>query len=1033
MLEETKKILSKLNKRWVKVLVITILAISLIAGLVLELYNKVAEKVTSIGGNLHEYYEVEEDGAINISDEKIDEIIKEIEALNMGGLDAINLMGELSEYEGTLEEKTQQAKRKYIREFCEAQAVTQTINYNKSENPNKTYGRVYVNRVGENDNDTTTATTLKYIPYEEMMQVVQGYNAASISVSSLDNFLFIGDSRTEGMEAELETLGNNITAIGVSSSTPGDWASVIKSGQGTVCNTSVILPSVDTIRGISVALGANGTTGQIENMKTVLANLLERYPNVPIFVNSIFYVGTAYTYMSTSEYNSNIDTYNDAIEEFCNTNTNLVYIDISTGLYESGYLKSGYTSDGLHLNSSGNDILVRNIKNAIINMGQVSTQTTTTQTTNTQTSNVNINNIADYFSINDKGEIVVARWTKTVVKKGGQEVSNTTSLTTKPINYKSVISQYTTPLNFFVFLNIITQNPEFVSAVSELVKDSKIQITLMDKTTTNYIKEEYKYTLNTKTKQETSDGNSINNVNVATTSTTTKQTITETTETTITSTTPDVDITYVKTWFCEQTIEYNRKDEDTEPTTYPPTEQDDENEPELGAENSATWKTEQSITVTNQNKTIKFEEGTRGEVIDKTGNKGSQGLTLITRKIDENTTFMGLLDDRFDIPNSSDSRSAGGNLVSGAQWLFQLMQKDSALQNLEQIMRYVLYKYTGDDYGVKELDFSIFDAKEFKSFNGFMYGNTVEEKVWFALRNAGYSEYAVAGVMGNIYGESGFDSAVIEKGNGIGFGLCQWSYGRRTQLESYAASKGVEPSDVDTQIEFLLTEITVGAVGPAQGFANYQLLYYNGYNGDMWINADSPESAAVAFCWSFERPGEPRLDVRTQKAREYYNQYQGMTMPSGGIIIQIADTIHKYMEENSYTYCVHYNNSLEECGKYGKSCGLSTTFEASKQNKKTCCATYVSWVLQEAGHITEIEYKNGANDLKNLLISKGWTQIYSVSELQPGDVLYYNGHIEIYAGDGTVYNAGSGNAIRGSSPAYKESIGNMVMGLRAPD
>ena len=48
----------------------------------------------------------------------------------------------------------------------------------------------------------------------------------------------------------------------------------------------------------------------------------------------------------------------------------------------------------------------------------------------------------------------------------------------------------------------------------------------------------------------------------------------------------------------------------------------------------------------------------------------------------------------------------------------------------------------------------------------------------------------------------------------------QWSYGRRTQLEAYAASKGVPPSDVDTQIEFLLTEIS--GSGPAQGFATCQ-------------------------------------------------------------------------------------------------------------------------------------------------------------------------------------------------------------------
>ena len=154
----------------------------------------------------------------------------------------------------------------------------------------------------------------------------------------------------------------------------------------------------------------------------------------------------------------------------------------------------------------------------------------------------------------------------------------------------------------------------------------------------------------------------------------------------------------------------------------------------------------------------------------------------------------------------------------------------------------------------------------------------------------------------------------------------------------------------------------------------------------------------------------------------------------GGTILAIADEIHKYMEANNYTYCVYGSNSYEECAKYSKSHGLNSTFEASKTGyHNTCCATYVSWVLQEAGYITEAEHTNGANALKDLLISKGWIQIMNVSELQPGDVLYYNsGHVEIYAGDGAVYNAGSGSAIRGASPAGN-SVSSVTYGLRAPN
>ena len=52
-------------------------------------------------------------------------------------------------------------------------------------------------------------------------------------------------------------------------------------------------------------------------------------------------------------------------------------------------------------------------------------------------------------------------------------------------------------------------------------------------------------------------------------------------------------------------------------------------------------------------------------------------------------------------------------MVGGAEWLFGLMEKDGRLQNLEQVMRYVMYKYTGKEYGVKELDLSIFNIRDF--------------------------------------------------------------------------------------------------------------------------------------------------------------------------------------------------------------------------------------------------------------------------------------------------------------------------------
>ena len=198
-------------------------------------------------------------------------------------------------------------------------------------------------------------------------------NYSGSVVTTLDNFLFIGDSRTEAIESDLEKLGDNITAEGVSSSKPSDWKQVTKTGSGTVLGTSITLPSKSGVKGISVALGVNAT-GETSAMKEVLNNLLKRYPDTPIFVNSVFYVGSGYSYgilLDADKMNSNIDKFNKEIKEFCSSDSNLIYIDITKDLYESNYLKASYTGDNLHLNTSGNEKLVENIKNAILGSGRV--------------------------------------------------------------------------------------------------------------------------------------------------------------------------------------------------------------------------------------------------------------------------------------------------------------------------------------------------------------------------------------------------------------------------------------------------------------------------------------------------------------------------------------------------------------------------------------------------------------------------------------------------------------------------------------
>ena len=193
--------------------------------------------------------------------------------------------------------------------------------------------------------------------------------------------------------------------------------------------------------------------------------------------------------------------------------------------------------------------------------------------------------------------------------------------------------------------------------------------------------------------------------------------------------------------------------------------------------------------------------------------------------------------------------------------------------NPGRIFQRIIHKYNGDKLGTGVLSSTYsgsYDAENISS---------IKKSVWDALKKAGYSDVATAAVMGNIECESGFNPSIIEKGNNVGFGLCQWSYGRRTALENYANSINKKPSDLDTQLTFLLAELNPD--GGAGGYASYQMggtssTAYDGnaYTVTDWKDSNDINKATTAFMALFERPSYDininHLNKRKEKANYYY-------------------------------------------------------------------------------------------------------------------------------------------------------------------
>lgn len=125
------------------------------------------------------------------------------------------------------------------------------------------------------------------------------------------------------------------------------------------------------------------------------------------------------------------------------------------------------------------------------------------------------------------------------------------------------------------------------------------------------------------------------------------------------------------------------------------------------------------------------------------------------------------------------------------------------------------------------------------------------------LKEQGFTNAQVAGVLGNFHQESGFNPRVNEGGavggptGRGGYGLAQWTGGRQTALVNFAKQRKMDPGDPNLQADFLVYELQ----GPERRAA------------DSLRKAQSPEQAALVFRRDFERAGIPKDEVRMQAAR----------------------------------------------------------------------------------------------------------------------------------------------------------------------
>lgn len=139
--------------------------------------------------------------------------------------------------------------------------------------------------------------------------------------------------------------------------------------------------------------------------------------------------------------------------------------------------------------------------------------------------------------------------------------------------------------------------------------------------------------------------------------------------------------------------------------------------------------------------------------------------------------------------------------------------------------------------------------------------NSTAQTVWNCLKKYGWNNIVCAGIMGNIMAEVGGQTfnLVYNASGGCGYGLCQWTSGRRQLLLSLY---GENPT-IEEQVEYIYKELT--GEGVRRQVTN------SGYNSI--INASSPEECALAFAHAFERCGAAfqQRQINARKAYEVFS------------------------------------------------------------------------------------------------------------------------------------------------------------------
>ena len=284
-------------------------------------------------------------------------------------------------------------------------------------------------------------------------------------------------------------------------------------------------------------------------------------------------------------------------------------------------------------------------------------------------------------------------------------------------------------------------------------------------------------------------------------------------------------------------------------------------------------------------------------------------------------------------------------------------------------------------------------------------GKTNEEKIWNYLVGKGLSAEGAAGLMGNLYAESGLNpqnlqntyekklgytdatyTAAVDSGkyqnfvhDSAGYGLAQWTYwSRKEGLLAFAQAAGKSIGDLETQLGYLFKELS----------ESYKTVL------STLKTASDVKTASNSVLLNFERPADQSVAVQSARAKvgqAYYDKYAApKTAQEGGTSMTEQQLRKKYVD-----YAITYLGCKESDGSFKKIIDLYNSHKPLAQGYKmkytdAWCACYVSAMAIGCGLTDIIPLEVSCGRYITLAKQKGiWVESDSYTPKQ-GDLILYD-------------------------------------------